>query len=150
MLGAGYLTDHCKVSIAITNTAGAAGTADVNGAILNMAGWDGVLMIVQFGAIVAGAVTSIKAQQDTVVGFGGAADILGSAQTVADTDDDKCFMIDLKRPTEQFVRVVVDRGTQNATCSAVYVQYRGRGPKPVSQGSNVAFEAFHAPAEGTA
>lgn len=145
----GLLTDDCKITQAITVTAGAAAATAVNGAILDMAGWDGVLMVVQFGAIVAGAATSIKAQQDTVVGFGTAADLLGSGQTVVDTADDTAFVIDIRRPTKRFVRLVVSRATQNATLSAVYIQYRGRN-RPAVQPAGVTVEAFVSPAEGTA
>lgn len=100
--------------------------------------------------ITSGAVTSIKAQQDSASGMGTAADLLGTAQTIADTDDEKTFYIDIKSPRERYVRLVVDRGTQNAVvASATYVQY---GPKtaPTTHGSNVSGEAFVGVAEGTA
>lgn len=145
----GQLIDEVKVTQAVTIAAGAAGTTTIGGAIIDMAGYDGVLVVVQFGAITAGAVTSIKMQQDTVVGFGGAADLAGTNQTIADTDDDKLFYIDLKRPLEQFVRLFVSRATQTATLSAVYYQYKGRS-KPAVQPAGVAGEKWISPAEGTA
>ncbi len=145
------LLKDTKVTQAITPTAGAAGTTDINGAELDMSGYEGVMAIVTFGAITAGAVTSIKMQQDTATGMSSAADLAGTAQTVADSDDDKVFIINLHRPRERFVRLVVDRGTQNAVvASATYVQY-GASTVPTTQGTGVAGSESHvSPAEGTA
>src|SRR5262245_18724374 len=113
-----------KIVPAITLTAGAAGTTAINGAAIDMTGFGGVCFIVQFGAIVAGAVTSLKAQEDTASGMASAADIAGSNQTIADTDDDKIFYMDIHEPKKAFVRLVVSRATQAATCSAVALLYR--------------------------
>jgi hypothetical protein len=143
------LSDDVKVVQAITITAGAAGLTAINGTVIDTAGYDGVLFVVQFGAIVALAVTSIKAQQDVVVGMGAAADLAGTNQVVADTDDDKIFYIDIKRPLEQFVRLVVSRATANATLAAMAYLYRSRS-RPVAHGTGVAGEKFASPIEGTA
>ena len=144
------LLKNSKISSAVTPTAGVAGTADINGTILDMSGYEGVLMLVRMGTITSGAVTSIKAQQDTDSAGGTMADLLGTSQTIADTDDDEIFVIDLFRPQERYVRLVVDRGTQNAVvASAEYIQY---GPKaaPVTQPTGTNGETHVSPAEGTA
>jgi len=144
------LSKEVKISSAITPTAGAAGTADINGSTLDMSTFDAVLVIVRMGAIVAGAVTSIKMQQGDASDLSDAADLAGTAQTIADDDDDKTFFIDLVRPRKRFVRVVVARGTQNATvASAEYAQY-GWKEAPTSHGANVSGEFHESPAEGTA
>lgn len=144
------LSKDVKITQAITPTAGAAGTSDINGATLDMSGFEGVLMIVTFGAITAGAVTSIKAQQGSAADMSDAADLAGTAQAIADTDDDKVFYIDLYRPEKRYVRLVVDRGTQNAVvASAEYIQYGARS-EPTSHGSGVSGETHVSPSEGTA
>jgi hypothetical protein len=143
------LSKDVKVSQAITVTNGAAGVTDITGAVLDMADFEGVLMAITFGAIVSGAVTSIKAQQDSASGFGTAADLAGTAQAVADTDDEKTFYIDVYKPEERYVALFVDRATQNATCHATYFQY-GPRKKPVTHGANVSGETHISPAEGTA
>ncbi len=79
----------------------------------------------------------------------GAQDLLGSSQTIADTDDNKTFYIDLHRPLKRYVRLVVLRATQNATVGALYQQYGFRKP-PVTHGTNVAGETLLSPAQGTA
>lgn len=144
------LSKNVKITQAITPTAGGAGTTDINGATLDMAGFEGVLMVVTFGAITAGAVTSIKAQQGNQSDLSDAADLAGTAQAIADTDDDKVFYIDLYRPEKRYVRLVVDRGTQNAVvASAEYIQY-GAHKKPPTHGTGVSGETHVSPAEGTA
>jgi hypothetical protein len=144
------LIGDVKLTQAVTVTAGAAAFTDINGTTLDMAGWDGVIMVVQMGAITASAVTSIKAQQGAASNLSDAADLLGTSQTIADTDDEKTFYIALHKPQERYVRLVVDRGTANAVCSAVYIQYSGRTPYNSTHGTAVSGEAHVAPAEGTA
>lgn len=144
------LFEDVKIVNAIAPADGVAATSDINGAILDMAGFEGVLAVITFGAITSGAVTSIKMQQDTAAAMGGAADLTGTGQTIADTDDEKTFYIDLHNPEERYVRLVVDRGTQNAVvASAIYIQY-GAKAKATTQGTNVSGESFSRIAEGTA
>jgi len=147
-MGIANLIDEVKFSQAITLTAGASASTAINGTVLDMAGFDGVLVSVQFGAITAGAVTSIKMQQDSAVGMGAAADLAGTGQTIPDTADDTMFCIDLRRPLEQFVRLVVSRATQAAAVAATYQQYRARN-KPALQPAGVTVEKWVSPAEGT-
>lgn len=144
------LIEDVKITNAIAPADGVAGVSDINGAILDMSGFDGVLAIITFGAITSGAVTSIKMQQDTAAAMGGASDLAGTAQTIADDNDEKTFYIDLSNPGERYVRLVVDRATQNAVvASAIYVQY-GAKSRATTQGSNVAGESHDRVAEGTA
>lgn len=138
-----------KISQAITVANGAAGTSAINGATLDMANFDGVLMEVMFGPIVAGAVTTIKAQQGDLADGSDMSDLLGSSQTIADDDDNKTFYIDLKKPEKRYVRLVVPRATQNATLAALYNQYGAR-KMPTTHGSNVSGETHVSPIEGTA
>lgn len=140
-----------KITQAITVTNGAAGTTDINGVTLDMANYEGVLIAVTMGAIVATAVTSIKAQQGEASDMSDAADLAGTSQAVAVADAEKTFYIDLKKPRERYVRLVVDRGTANATvASATYFQYGPRTIPVASHGSNVSGETHISPAEGTA
>ncbi len=128
------------------------GSADRNGAILDMAEFHGVLMVVKFGAIATGAVTSIKAQQDTAVGGGTMADLAGTAISVADDDDNQVFIIDLYEPVERYVRLVIDKDAANATAEmAWYLQYGARlRPTTVTVADLVTYERHMSPAEGTA
>lgn len=145
------LGKNVKVSTAITPTNGAAGTTDINGTTLDMSGYEGVLMIAYMGAITSGAVTNVHAEQGAESDLSDAADLAGTGITVAADDDEQIFIIDLYRPTDRYVRLVCDRGTQNAVVAgAVYVQYNARKP-PVTQNVTdaVTYELHVSPAEGT-
>jgi hypothetical protein len=145
-----YLSDRVKIEIASNTTAGAAGTADITTAAVDTAGYEGVLFIVPLGTIVSGAVTSIKVQQCDTTG-GSYADLTGSAQTIADTDDDKLLYVDVYRPQEQFLKLIVDRGTQNTTVGGVVaIKYGKRTLGTASHGTGVSGEQWTGPAEGTA
>lgn len=143
-------TTDVKITQVVTPTAGVAGVTDINGTTIDMEGFEGVVFEVTFGAITAGAVTSIKAQQGEQSNMSDAADLAGTAQTIADTDDEKVFYIEVVRPRERYVRLVVDRATQNAVVTSAIAYQYGVRKAPVSHGTNVAGELHVSPAEGTA
>ena len=139
-----------KISTAITPTAGVAGTTDINGSTLDMQGFESVQMLVRMGAITSGAVTSIKTQQGDQSDASDMSDLSGTGVTIADTDDDETFYIDLIRPEKRYVRLVVDRETQNAVVAAAnYIQYGAR-KQPTAHGAGVTGETHVSPREGTA
>jgi hypothetical protein len=145
---AAQLSELCKIVPAITTTAGASGTSAITGATVDMLGYSGVMIVVAFGAITSGAVTSFKVQQDSDSAMGTAADLLGSGQTIVDTADDTLFVTDIFKPAKRYIRVVVSRATQAATVGAAnYYLYGGRN-RPSTQTATI--ERFVSPAEGTA
>ena len=145
------LTEEVKTQVAITATEGAANTTDINGAVVDCAGFDGLRMCVLFGAITAGAVTSIKAQQGTNATVTDAADLVGTGVTVAVADAAKLFIIDIHGIRERYARVVVDRGTSNAVVEAAWYELYHPKELPVTQHANVKTLELHvSPIEGTA
>lgn len=130
-----HLSDGVKTQIAITAIQGVAGTTDIEGDILDTAGFGGVRMCCVFGTITAGAVTSVKAQQDSAANMAAAADLPGI--TVADTDDGKLFIIDIREPKERYVRLYVDRGTQNAVVEQAWYELYDPKELPVTQHADV-------------
>jgi hypothetical protein len=95
-------------------------------------------------------VTSIKAAQSSDDSTFN--DLEGTGQSVADTDDNKCFAISVIQPSDRYVRCTADRGTQNAVIdSIIAIQFRA-GQLPVTHDSTTVggAESHLAPAEGTA
>ncbi len=138
----------CKVTTALDY---ASGTATREGAILDMSGFNSVCAIVKFATIAGSAVGDIHFEQDSAAGGGTMADLLGTAIAVADNDDDQIFMIDLVKPTERYVRVVVTKDASNAMAEdAIYIQYNPIA-KPQTQNvtNEVTCEVHVSPAEGT-
>jgi len=144
------LIKNSKLTTAITPAAGVAAATDLEGTVLDMAGFDSVFMQVRMGVITAAAVTSIKAQQGDLADGSDMADLLGTNILVAADDDNQIFGIDLVKPSKRYVQLYVDRATQNAVVSsATYLQY-GASKVPITQDSGVTVETHVSPAEGTA
>lgn len=141
---------NLKVVQAITTTAGAAGATAINGAVVDMANFEEALVIVPFGAIVAGALTSIKWQEGDQSNLSDAADVTGTSVTVADTDDDKVKTLRIVKPRKRYGRVVVSRATQNATVGGAMYVLTGAKTLPPTDGTDVAGETHISPALGTA
>ena len=144
-----FLPEH-RISIAVAPSARAAGQTAINGAMVDMQGYEGVVAVVEMGTIAATAVTSIKWQQSDTTTSADFSDLEDTALTIADDDDDKIFVSELYRPTKRYVRIVVARATANAALrAATYIQYKARSA-PVTQGTDVTTELSVGPTEGTA
>lgn len=129
----------------------AAGTSAVNSDIVDTAGYDGVRFILAMGAIVSGAATSSKVQQDTDSAGGTMADLAGTSITIADTDDNKMIVHEVLKPKERYLRLAISRATQNATIDGLIIELFNPRTMPVTQDSTVAtLEVYTSPAEGTA
>lgn len=145
------LAKNCKIQR--VKVAQAAGTSDITSDAVDMQGFEACMFIVEFGAIVSGAVTSVKAQQSSDNGSSDTyADLTGTSVTVADTDDNKVAYLDVVRPKERYLKCIVDRGTQNATVdSMLAILYNPRVKPPTHDSSTVLGGEVHvSPAEGTA
>lgn len=108
------------------NVAAAAATTDVTPtAGIDMQGFLGCLFAVAFGAITGSAVTSIKVQQSSDDGVAdGYSDVEGTSVPVPDDGDNKIFYVDVYRPTKRYLKLIVDRGTQNAVVDDITaIQY---------------------------
>ena len=137
---------------AITSTNGAAGTADINGARLTLNMHRSVTAMVKFGTIAATAVTSIK-WQGSDDGGSNWSDLAGTGITVNADDDDKLFISAINLPLQHDLRIVIDRGTANATVLfAWYILGDAAltGVSGVDSSSLAARELHPSPAYGTA
>jgi len=108
----------------------------VNGAGVDMNGWDGVLFLVHVGAMGTAATLDAKVQTHEDSSFStGTADVVGAAltQILAATGGGKVYAIDVWRPGEQFVRIVVTQATAAVLASATATRYRRTGRIPATQ-----------------
>lgn len=139
------LTKNCKVTL-VKAGQGSAGT-DVESDILDMEGYEGVVF---FGSIATvNAANFAKAQQDTDSAFGDDPQDLEGTKVVPGDNGDS-FMIDVYKPRERYVRVVVDRGGANTATGDIYAIQYGAKKAPVSHGATIDSELHVSPAEGTA
>lgn len=145
------LSSDTKITQALPFLAASA-ALDRDGAGLDMQGYEGVLMLVQFADIAMGATTTIKAQQSDDDGVADDySDLEDTGIAVADDDDGQIFWLDIK-PTKRFVRIVIDKDAANATNEcAIYLQY-GPSARPVCNdvADLVTGEVHNYPDEGVA
>lgn len=144
---------ECQI-IRLHAPAAAAATDITDCSVIDTAGFDSCCVIVGFGAIVAGAATSVKLQQAD--DSGGSPDdfddIAGTSITVADDQDNKLVYLDYHRPQKRYLKPIISRATQNSTVDLVIgVLYNGNSA-PVTQGATVmaASETHMGASEGTA
>jgi hypothetical protein len=142
-----------QVKTTLCKSAVAAGSTDITDATeLDMANFEGVRFIVGFGAITAGAATSVGVTgKDTAGGVPGTDDIAGSKQTIIDTDDDGVFIVDIFQPVQRYVRPFVKRATQNAVVNFIIAEQYGPRKLPATNDATVhGQELWVSPAVGTA
>lgn len=148
-MGAGQRFLLGDVKITKLNDATVAGVTAINSAVVDMAGYDGVVFLTSTGTVLATGTATVKVQQDTAVGMGAAADLAGTSQAVVDTDDNKSIAVDVQRPLERYLRLVITRATANSDWGPIWaLQYRAR-VLPVTQGLDKS-ETHLSPVEGTA
>jgi hypothetical protein len=140
------LTVLCKTAVA------AAATDITDATAVDTAGYSGVRFIFAFGAIVAGAATSVAAAgKATSSPTPGTDDIAGSKITVADTADDTIVILDIANPQQRYVRPFVKRATQNATVNCIIAELYGPIKAAVTADASVTSQSLLVgPANGTA
>lgn len=120
----------------------------INGTALDMLGYEGVVFLLVAGKGEVANVT-IKAQQDTVVGMGTAADLTGTSVTIATAVGSDSFgFLEVRKPLERFVRCVV--GAPNITTPALITVVAVRYGKNWLPETNTDGEVHNSPVEGTA
>lgn len=98
----------------------AAGTTTITGATISHdESATGILYIVHAGALVAGQVTTAKVQVGDAADASDMADVTGLSYMFADGDGSKLVLLELNKPLKKYSRVVITRGTQNATINSV-------------------------------
>ncbi len=141
------------MKLTVIKAASAAATTAITSSAVDMAGYEGVLLFTTFGTITANGVQSIKVQQSSDDGDSDAyADLAGTGITVADDDDGQMFGVEIIRPKEQYLKLIVSRATQNAVVGEIYALQYGTRHKPVTNTvtDTATFESHESPAEGTA
>lgn len=108
-----------------------AGTADVNGTIIDKRSYKGVIFFADLGDVAATCVLELKAQAAATNSSGAMVDISGATTgtiTAGATDcDNKAMLLDVHRSTKgRYTRPVLKRGTANAVVNGIWaILYNG-------------------------
>jgi len=146
------LSETCKL-VRHSAAVAAGSTVITPSAGVDCKGFDAVMFVAAFGAIVSGAATSIEIHQSSDDGVADAYSALaGSKVTVADDADGKLAFVEIVQPSKRFLKLIVNRATQNATLDSVVAILSGpsRVPTTHDAGSVAAGETHPSPSEGTA
>lgn len=138
------LSKQVEIKSAAATTA--AGTSEVDGATIDMEGYEGVLFIAKFGTAASG--NTLQAQQGAASNLSDAADLEGTLVTVGASDE--LVYLDLVRPQERYVRIQAQRGTSSTLDWVVAIKYGARKlPVDNDTAGTIAGEVSISPAEGT-
>lgn len=125
----------------------AASTAAVTSAIVDTAGYDGVVFLSSFGT--ANATNTMTVQQNTANQTTGMADLLGTAVTSGSSDED--VIIEIHKPQERYLQAVFARGVSSTLESVWAILYAGTPGLAANSVSGTQIAELHSsPAEGTA
>jgi len=122
----------------------AAGTSARTSSIIDMAGYEGVMFIANFGTIINTGTIAFKAQQNTINSASGMADISGATKTATVTSTtaaytQSCMILDVFQPVEEFLQVVITPAIQNAVIlGVVAIQYSAKDKPPTNDASVLA------------
>ena len=134
--------------VVLCSGAVAAGTSDVNGTGIAMAGYEGIMFVAILGDVTDTATLALKAQTCTDTSGTGAADITGATTSTFTADatsaDNKFLILDVAKPTSSHVRPVLDRGVANAVVAAIIGIKYGYKKPPVPQALSVATKIYAA------
>jgi hypothetical protein len=138
------LSNYVLIKSALATTT--AGTSEIDGATIDMQGYEGVLFVAKFGT--AAANNTLQAQQGADSGLSDAADLAGTSVTVGASDE--LVWLDLYRPEKRYVRVQAERGTSTTLDWGIALLY---GPRTVpadnAVAGTIAGELTASPDEGT-
>lgn len=138
------LSDKVAIRSALATTT--AGTSEIDGATIDMQGFEGVLFIAKFGT--AAANNALQAQQDSDSAMGSPADLEGTLVGVGASDE--IVYLELNKPKERYVRVQAERGTSTTLDWAVAILYGARKQPVDNTVAGTIYGELHvSPAEGT-
>lgn len=128
-----------------------AGTSTQTTDVLDMAGFDGCLIICSLGDVTSGSVLTLTAKENTAnsVSSPTPVAVTGGATAAFTADassaDNKLLIVDVVRPSYRYLFATLTRATQNAVINSIIaIQYRGKS-LPVTQSSDVIASALSTP-----
>ncbi len=141
-----------EVKIVRHSNAVAAGSSVITpSAGVDTQGFRGCCFVAAFGTLTAGAVTSIEVHQSSDDGVADAyGALLGTLVSIADDQDNELLYVEVLNPQKRYLKLVVNRATQNAVLDGIVAFLFNPYIVPVTQPATIAGELHVSPAEGTA
>jgi hypothetical protein len=112
------MPQHMSLSestLAALDIAPISSSANVNGTVMDMQGWDGIQYAFQLGTMASGATYDARIVSSANANMSGATNVTNAALTqVAVTGNANIYIIDVWRPTDRYLRSATQPATANS------------------------------------
>lgn len=132
-----------EAKVTRVSASAAAAQTDVTSSAVDTKGFEGCLFIVAMGAITGSAVTSAHVEQCDTSG-GSYTELDDTEITIADDDDGKLVLIDVKNTSERYLKCVVDRGTEDAVVDGIIAIQYGAAAVPTTHDATTVIDSAFA------
>lgn len=109
-------------------------SANVNGTVIDMQGWDGCMYVFNLGAMTSGATFDARIVNSANANMSGATNVANASLTqVTTATPNNVFVVDVYRPTERYLRSATQPATANSQFASVAIRYKRNGVLPPTQ-----------------
>lgn len=109
-------------------------SANVNGTVMDMQGWDGCQFAFSIGTMASGATYDARIVSSANANMSGATNIANAALTqVPVTGNANIYIIDVYRPTDRYLRSATQPATAAVLSASIATRYRRNGTLPPTQ-----------------
>lgn len=130
MVAHNSLSDSVLMSIDIASQIA---SANVNGTIIDMQGWDGCCYVFNLGAMISGATFDARIVSSASSNMSGATNITNAALTqVTTATPNNVFIIDVSNQANRYLRSATQPATANTQFASVAIRYRRQGILPAT------------------
>lgn len=141
-----------SVKVTLASGAAAVATTNVSGTTLDMSCFDGVMFILQAGAITDGNL-AVKAAGGAASDGSDKSDLTGTSTALTNAQDNDVVILDLYRPLQRYITPVIVRGgaTGAVVQGLIAIQYCANNKPTVQDATTVGLtKLVISPAVGTA
>lgn len=125
------LSDSTLVALDI---APVSSSANVNGTVMDMQGWDGIQYAFMLGTMASGATYDARIVSSANANMSGATNITNAALVqVAVTGNANIYVVDIWRPTDRYLRSATQPAVAATLHTSIATRYRRNGVLPPTQ-----------------
>jgi hypothetical protein len=112
-------------------------SANVNGTVIDMQGWDGCMYVFNLGAMTSTATFDARVVNSANANMSGATNVTNAALVqVTTATPNNVFVLDVWRPTLRYLRSATQPATANTQFASVAIRYRRTGVLPPTQAAS--------------